>query len=109
MTDVSASGFLPGNEPISVIKLIGGDYDLARRDDFLEELLPARSASSVILDCADVKFMDSTALGCLIGLKKSMSEEHKECRIRLLALRPPLVRLFNIAGLSKIFEIVPVE
>jgi len=92
-----------------VIKLLGGEYDLSRKDVLLEELLPARSASRVILDCADVAFMDSTALGCLIGLKRAMIERDPKSEIRLLALRPPIERLFRIAGLSKVFEIVPVE
>ncbi|MDQ6930439.1 MAG: STAS domain-containing protein [Candidatus Eremiobacteraeota bacterium] len=95
--------------PIVVIKLKGGEYDIARRDELAAELKPGGSAQTVILDFADVTFADSTALGCLMNLRKQMAEHHPNPVIRVMAVSPTLYRLFDITGMTKIFDIVPVE
>lgn len=94
---------------IVVIKLKGGEYDLARRDELASELKPGYVAQTVILDFADVTFADSTALGCLMHLRKRMAEHHEVPVIRIMAVSPTVFRLFDITGMTKIFEIIPVE
>ncbi len=95
--------------PLVVIRLSGGDYDLARKDDLCKELEPAEKTSEATIDFSDVKFIDSTAINCLLRLKKRMLEHSGSAVVRLIGVSARLERLFDITGLSKVFEIVPVS
>ena len=100
-----------GIEPpgLVAITLKGGEYDIARRDELHAELAPAETAPVAAIDFSKVEFADSTALGCLLHLKKRMGERHDNPVIRLSGVRPSIERLLDITGLTKIFEIVPAE
>jgi len=59
--------------------------------------------ASVILDLTDVTYIDSTALGCFIWLRKLVRERHGGS-VRLVGLSPHLRRVFEITGLNLIFD-----
>jgi len=92
---------------ISRIRL-SGDFDVSNRDELAALLEPATTASAVILDLTDVTFIDSTALGCFVWLRKLVRERH-DGTVRLIGLSPHLRRVFSITGLDLIFDIEPSE
>lgn len=89
------------------IKLHAAEYDLLTKGALLEELEPARNAVEVTIDCSSVEFMDSTALNCLVQMRSEMNSASSAPVVRLTHLRPNVQRLFTIAGLSKIFDLIP--
>jgi len=55
----------------------------------------------LVVDLAEVGFVDSTGLGSLIGVFKSLRSQQGE--MRLAAARPNVVRVIEITGLNKVF------
>jgi anti-sigma B factor antagonist len=60
-------------------------------------------AKELIVDLTKVDYLDSTALGVLIGGLKRMRE--REGNMVLVCPSPRILRVFEITGLDKIFEI----
>lgn len=56
----------------------------------------------VVIDVTELTFIDSTGLGLLVGARRKMGADG---HIRLIGARPKIFRLFEIAGLTHIFEI----
>jgi anti-sigma B factor antagonist len=50
-----------------------------------------------------IEYMDSTGLGVLISLLKKTKENDNKITIK--NLKPNIYKLFNITGLTKVFEI----
>ncbi|HEY8296641.1 MAG TPA: STAS domain-containing protein [Candidatus Baltobacteraceae bacterium] len=82
-----------------------GEFDLSRRDELTAALEPAATADLAQLHFIDTTYMDSTALGCLIRLRKKMRDHNPQSHIRIIAPSPQMRKLFDIAGLLEIFEI----
>ncbi len=59
----------------------------------------------VILDLAQVTFLDSTALGCIVGLLRRVGEAEGELRVVLPGA--PTVRIFEITGLDAVLRTYP--
>jgi anti-sigma B factor antagonist len=62
-----------------------------------------RDVSTVILDVSPVEYVDSTALGVLIGAVRRVSE--RSGSLKLVCNNERIRRIFQITGLAKIFEI----
>jgi len=60
-------------------------------------------AQQMIVDLSKVEYLDSTALGVLIGGLKRMRE--RDGNLSLICPSPRIRRVFEITGLDKIFEI----
>ena len=58
------------------------------------------SCRHIILDFSDVKFMDSSGIGMIIGRYKNA--EKRGGRLALAAMNDEMGRLFHISGLAKI-------
>jgi len=59
--------------------------------------LPSRT---MVLDCRDLEFIDSSGLHMLVDL-----EQRCDKRIELVNVRPPVRRVFELTGLTHVFGI----
>lgn len=84
-----------------------GEVDLASfmvlRDAMAEIFSQGRFA--VVLDLSATTFLDSTALGCLIGGRRQA--EAGGGSFTVLVDKAPLLKLLAITGLDQIFTILP--
>lgn len=88
--------------PVVVVR---GELDVATAPELRAHLLDLTSPESptIVVDLLDVSFLDSTALGVLVGA-------HRRCRevggeVRLAIDNPHLMKVFEITGLTQIFAI----
>ena len=59
--------------------------------------------ADVVLDCAQLTYMDSTSIGALVSVLKNVKIYGGT--VVLHNLRPNLMKLFRITNLDKVFEI----
>ena len=90
----------------SVVVHAEGDLDVYTAPR-LKEVLDEHVASGrpLVLDLSEVHFIDSTALGVLVGaLQQSQSNDGE---FRLVVDDPFLLKIFHITGFDGIFPIFP--
>ena len=75
------------------------------RATFAEALEGAPAGPRVVLDLAQVSFLDSTALGSIVGLLRRVREADGELRVVLPSA--PAVRIFEITGLDAVLTTYP--
>jgi len=85
---------------------VGGEIDVATAPQLRESLHLAITPeqSSVVVDLLNVTFLDSTALGVLVGALKRCREFGGELHVVVNDAR--IVKIFEITGLTKVFPIV---
>jgi anti-sigma B factor antagonist len=110
----NASGASPPSSPafqISRRELDGqtsvlavtGELDLSSAPDLKWALTDALDASAqVIVDLSKVSFLDSTALGVLVGAKRRLSAK---ARLPIVCADPNVLRIFELTGLLGTFEL----
>jgi anti-sigma B factor antagonist len=83
---------------------VEGDLDLSTAPQLKWKLLDALEAghNRLIVDLSRTSFMDSTALGVLVGVNRSLAQEG---RLSLVCAKPSLLRIFELAGLDGVFAI----
>ena len=57
----------------------------------------------IVVDCADLRFCDSTGLNVL--LRTRLAAREAGSRLELAALRPPVARMFDITGAQAVFPV----
>jgi len=84
---------------------VSGEVDIYTAPKFKEDMLAAIDAGAInlVVDLSAVTFIDSTALGVLIGGVKRMHAV--DGRITLVVNTRPVQKVFTITGLDNIFEI----
>ena len=84
---------------------VRGELDVATAPSLREHLFAAvdRSNGPVIVDLLGVTFIDSTALGVLIGTKERCDALGIELRLVLEESR--IIKVFEITGLTELFSI----
>lgn len=75
-------------------------YTINSLKERLNKLLEEKMVN-IEIDCASLRYIDSTGLGALIGIRGKMSEENKE--LILKNVQPNVRKLLKITGLDKIF------
>jgi anti-sigma B factor antagonist len=75
------------------------------REAFGEALRGAPAGARVVLDLAQVSFLDSTALGSIVGLLRRVREADGDLRVVLPSA--PAVRIFEITGLDAVLATYP--
>lgn len=80
-----------------------GEYDIARIGELERELAEAHGSDIAFIDLSNVTYIDSSALSCLIRLKKRMNGGAGV--IRLIAPQRNVRRLIELTGLEKIVEV----
>jgi len=85
---------------------VEGDLDLASAPSLKWALADLQSASSrhVVVDLSRVSFIDSTALGVLVGAQRSLDPGVK---LAIACAEENVLRIFELTGLDGMFEIVP--
>jgi anti-sigma B factor antagonist len=91
-----------GNVPVIAV---GGEIDVATAPQLRESLhrIIAQGEATVVVDLLDVTFLDSTALGVLVGALKRCRELGGD--LHVVVTDPRIVKIFEITGLTKVFPI----
>jgi len=88
------------------IVYLAGDYDVRRTRELKGLLLAGGSTTSVIADCASVRFMDSTGLRALIEARLTLIDRGSQLRFRNV---PETLRtVFRVTGLDASFDEDPI-
>lgn len=90
----------------TAVVAIGGDVDLISAPALkrtLYELL-AGGHRQLVLDFSGVGFMDSTALGVLVGVQRRLGPED---RLAIAGAGAEVIRMFELSGVAVTFQIFP--
>ena len=83
----------------------GGDLDVYSAPRLKETLDQTLIGSRLVLDLSGVEFIDSTALGVLVGALQLSRSSGGE--LRLVVDDPFLLKIFRITGFDGMFSIYP--
>lgn len=91
--------------PGTLVVTVHGDLDLHSADELGDRLVEAveDGASSVVVDLADVDFVDSQGLGALLRGTRRLGGEAG--RFRLVVPTPRVRRIFEITALDRVFPL----
>ena len=86
---------------------VSGEVDIYTAPRFKDDLVAIvdEGAIDVVVDLSRVDFIDSTALGVLIGGIKRLHPLGG--RLALVAATRPVTRVLDITGLAKVFAVHP--
>jgi anti-sigma B factor antagonist len=95
-------------EPRTSVVSVEGELDLSTAPRLKRVLHEAQQAGAVrlVADLTLVTFMDSTALGVLVGLKKGL-EGDASSRLAIACAQANVLRIFEFSGLDGAFAIFP--
>ena len=84
---------------------VSGEIDVATAPQLRECLhrVIAEGGSTIVLDILGVTFLDSTALGVLVGALKRCRELGGD--LHVVVADPRIVKIFEITGLTSVFTI----
>jgi anti-sigma B factor antagonist len=84
---------------------LSGEVDLYTAPRFKEDLvgLIESGVEAIVIDLSRVTFIDSTALGVIIGGVKRLRE--RDGRLVIVAGSRPVVRILDITGLDKVLTV----
>jgi anti-sigma B factor antagonist len=111
-TDSSPLGGAPSDFRISIsespgttVVAVAGELDVATAPALRAELYRVidQGVATIVVDLADMDFIDSTGLGVLVGALKRMKERSGALELR--SLPPSAQRVFEITGLTQAFTI----
>jgi anti-anti-sigma factor len=91
------------DDSVHVISL-EGQFDIYCRDQFAAALDPAVEHPRVILDCSKLRYIDSTCLTVLVNVRKQRQMLGYPAA-RIVGLVPPLLRMFKITGLDRLWPV----
>ena len=88
---------------------LSGEVDVYTSPQLKQDLvqLAESGVKHVIINLSKVEYLDSTGLGVLIGGLKRMREH--DGNMALVGPGMRILRIFEITGLDKIFDIYPTE
>jgi anti-sigma B factor antagonist len=91
--------------PAASVIALAGEVDLYTAPEFKQRLLEAiaQGATRVVVDLSDTTFIDSTALGVLVGAVKRLREH--DGRLALVCNDRNIAKIFEITGLDRVFAI----
>jgi anti-sigma B factor antagonist len=93
-------------EGVDVLRLDGAldAYSFPRLESSLNNLR-AGSRHSIILDCVNLDYINSAALGALIGFARRARENGGD--LKLAGLTPKIYSIVELLGFDKILHILP--
>jgi anti-sigma B factor antagonist len=108
-THADSIGFLIARRELAAdttLLAVEGDLDLASAPSLKWALSDVQSAAGqhVVIDLARVTFIDSTALGVLVGAQRTLDPG---VRLAIARANENVMRVFELTGLDGMFEIVP--
>jgi anti-sigma B factor antagonist len=108
-TDPGSINFLIGRRELvrdTSVLAVEGELDLASAPSLKWALEDVQSNHShhVVVDMSHVTFIDSTALGVLVGAQRALDAG---VRLAIACSEENVLRIFELTGLDGMFEIVP--
>jgi anti-sigma B factor antagonist len=90
----------------TTVVAIEGELDLARAPSLKWALIDALEAgrNQLIVDLSPTTFMDSTGLGVLVGVNRSLTAQ---ARLAIVCPRANLLKIFELSGMDGAFAIFP--
>jgi anti-sigma B factor antagonist len=88
---------------------VSGEIDVATAPQLRETLqgVISRGKTTIVLDLLGVTFLDSTALGVLVGALKRCRDAGGD--LQVVVAEPRILKIFEITGLTSVFTIVDSE
>ncbi len=88
---------------------LDGEVDVYTAPQLKQQILDLldRDANRVVVNLTSVEYLDSTALGVLIGGLKRLRE--RDGMLDIICPNPRIRRIFEITGLDRIFDIYTTE
>lgn len=80
-----------------------GDLDLNDRERIVDALRPLATAEAPLVDLTDVTYLDSTVLGALVGLNKSVARRGK--RVSIIVGSERVLKIFTMTRLNEVFDV----
>jgi anti-sigma B factor antagonist len=90
-------------QPCSIV-LNREEYD-SYTSPFLHDELAHFTAGDGVVDCRNVKYLDSTALTALVQVLNRARAQDPDSTLTLINVRPQLRRVFELTGLDAIFAV----
>ena len=92
-----------------ILAQMEGDLDLNSVNELKRVMDEAISTNKtdVSVDCAELRYIDSTGLGVLVSILKKVKEYGG--KMQILELKPYLFKIFDVTGLTNVFEIEVAE
>jgi anti-sigma B factor antagonist len=89
----------------TIVIACAGELDLSTAPQLKWRLVDALEVgrAAIVIDLGDVTFMDSTALGVLVGARRSLDVG---ARLAVVCTHPDVLNIFQISGLDGAFDIV---
>lgn len=84
---------------------LSGELDASARDGLLEALEALVPADAAVIDFAGVTYCDSTAISCLVALRKRMREAGTEGDVRIVHANGSIRRILEICNLDSVFSL----
>ncbi len=85
---------------------VEGELDLSTAPRLKWMLVDSLAAgqSQLVLDLSLTRFMDSTALGVLVGVRRKLGTDD---RLAIVCTQPDVLKIFEYAGMDGVFAIFP--
>lgn len=92
--------------PVDVLRLDGAldAYSFPRLEHAFE-LLREKNRSRIVLDCANLDYINSASLGALISVARRVREQGGD--LKLSALTPKIFSIVELLGFDKMLQIYP--
>jgi anti-anti-sigma factor len=91
--------------PSATVVTVSGEVDLATAGELTTHLNSLDLSRAVVVDLSDVSFIDSSGLNTLVQLRQKMQSSPSPSNLRLAMNRSTTRRIFDVTGLSDVFEI----
>lgn len=84
---------------------LSGDVDVSNADEFYAQVERAytEAKKTIVFDCAELAFIDSTTLGVFVKISKLTEADGN--KVRLLGLQARIKKLFMICALGSRMEL----
>ena len=101
MQEITVQGIIDGTLTIS----LSGDIHSVNAEEFYTTIANAytQTPASILFDCAQLNFIDSTALGTFVKILKKVKTDGNT--MKLINLQAKIKKLFVICSLDTIMEI----
>ena len=89
----------------NIVMDLRGELDIANAENFKENCFKIANEHKLdfVIDCKDLDFIDSTALGALVSIKNKIAPYNK--KVVLKNVKPNVKKLFTLTKLDKYIQI----
>jgi anti-sigma B factor antagonist len=90
----------------NIVMNLSGELDIGNADNFKQNCMKIAEEHKMgfVIDCKDLNFIDSTALGAFVSINNKIAPYQK--KLVLKNLKPNVKKLFLITKLDKSIQIV---